>query len=125
MKKGPSIVEFVTDGTVILTSQVTVQVTYGNFEGAKKGYISTENIFGNIFQVPQKKGPTKPLPGFLEDIGFHLESGEVYSTRVCSPIEYCSRKNKALPLVYDLPNPVGNTANTSFPLKSDKTASSC
>ena len=56
-------------------------VTYGNFEGAKRGYISTENIF----QVPQKKGLTKPVAGFLENNGFHLESGEEYSTRVCSP----------------------------------------
>ena len=37
-------------------------VTYGYFEGAKKGFISTKNIF----QVPYKKGLTKPLAGFLK-----------------------------------------------------------
>lgn len=63
-------------------------IAYGNFPSSKTGYISTENIF----TVPQKKGLTKPLSSYLEDLGFHLESGEQFSTRVCSP---CGTKVRA------------------------------
>ena len=61
-------------------------ITYGNFS-SKTGYISTENIF----TVPEKKGITKPLFSYLEDLGFHFETGEQFSTRVCSP---CGTKVK-------------------------------
>lgn len=47
---------------------------YRNFPSSKTGYISTENIF----MVPQKKGLKKPLSSYLEDLGFHLESGEQF-----------------------------------------------
>lgn len=53
--------------------------TYRNI---KLAYISTENIF----QVPQKKGLSKALASYLEeDLRFHLESGEQFSTHVSSP----------------------------------------
>ena len=56
-------------------------ISYGNFPTSKTGYISTENIF----TVPQKKGLTKSLTWYLEFLGFHLDLGEQFSTRVCSP----------------------------------------
>ena len=52
------------------------------------GHISTDNIF----TVPQKKGFTKPLSSYLEDLGFHLDLGEQFSYRVCSP---CGMKVRA------------------------------
>ena len=63
-------------------------ISYGNFPTSKTGYISTENIF----TVPQKKGLTKPLSSYLEDLGFHLDLGEQFSNRVCSP---CGTKVRA------------------------------
>lgn len=56
-------------------------ISYGNFPTSRTGYISTENIF----TVPQKKGLTKSLAWYLEFLGFHLDLGEQFSTRVCSP----------------------------------------
>ena len=84
-------------------------ITYGNFS-SKTGYISTENIF----TVPQKKGLTKPLFSYLEDLGFHLETGEQFSTRVCSP---CGTKVRAAAAaVYLLKNNLNQPApSTSIP----------
>ena len=56
--------------------------SYVNFQSSKAGYISTENIF----RIPKKKGLNKSLVSYLvDDPGFHLDSGEHQSTRVCSP----------------------------------------
>ena len=63
-------------------------ISDGNFTTSKTGYFSTENIF----TVPQKKGLTKPLSSYLEDLGFHLDLGEQFSNRVCSP---CGTKVRA------------------------------
>ena len=88
-------------------------ITYGNFS-SKTGYISTENIF----TVPEKKGLTKPLFSYLEDLGFHLETREQFSTRVCSP---CGTKVKeraaaATVTVYLLKNNLNQPApSTSIP----------
>ena len=84
-------------------------ITYGNFS-SKTGYISTENIF----TVPQQKGLTKPLFSYLEGLGFHLETGEQFSTRVCSP---CGTKVRAAAAtVYLLKNNLNQPApSTSIP----------
>ena len=50
--------------------------------------ISTENKF----TVPQKKGLTKPLSSYFEDLSFHLDLGEQFSNCVCSP---CGTKVRA------------------------------
>ena len=56
--------------------------SYVNFQSSKAGYISTENIF----HISKKKGLNKSLVSYLvDDPGFHLDSGEHQSTRVCSP----------------------------------------
>ena len=85
-------------------------ITYGNFS-SNTGYISE-----NIFTVPQKKGLTKPLFSYLEDLAFHLESGEQFSTRVCSP---CGTKVRAAAAtVYLLKNNLNQPApSTSIPNK--------
>ena len=80
-------------------------ITYGNFS-SKTGYISTENNF----TVPQKKGLTKPLFSYLEDLRFHLETGEQFSTRVCSKVR------AAVATVYHLKNNLNQPApSTSIP----------
>ena len=52
--------------------------------------ISQRKTYLRFFR--SKKGLTKPLSSYLEDLGFHLDLGEQFSNRVCSP---CGTKVRA------------------------------